>query len=494
MRIDVAGSPRPVGFRTLVGLLTGAALSLSGPSLLPVFAQSTGPATQGGPSGSATVSALPESYPWVRLAEALMPGVVNVRTSTEARRSSVPAQPEPFGRPHPPDPREGRGERRGLGSGFIVDPSGYIVTNHHVVDGASSIDVALADGRTFPGKLVGSDAETDLALLKIEASGLPAIPLGTSSTLKVAEPVMAIGNPFGLDHTVTVGIISGTGRVIGAGRYDDFLQTDAAINPGNSGGPLINTRGEVVGIADAIVAGPTGGSRGIGFAIPIDLAKPILAQLRETGKVTRGWLGVTIQALTPELAKSFGLGQTQGALVAAVNDDSPASRAGLRPGDVIVRFDGKPVEGPRTLPPLVAGTAVGRAVTVELLRDGATQSVQVTVGNLADMREAKAEGSTGDSRVAERFGLALQPLTPELAQRLGVQADKGVVVTEVRPDSPAALAGLVPGDVIREVNRLPVQGLDDVERGMRRGGADAKQILLRVEREGSQRYIVLGAG
>ena len=437
---------------------------------------------------------------WVRLSREAKPAVVNVSTKRDADGPGVAGRPgspndrsldEVFKRFFDERPRH---SVRSMGSGFILTSDGNIVTNNHVIEDATEIQIKLADGRELPARVIGRDPTTDLALLKVEGTGFPVLPLGDSATLEVGEPVMAIGNPFGLDHTVTVGIISGTGRVIGAGRYDDFLQTDAAINPGNSGGPLINTRGEVVGIADAIVAGPTGGSRGIGFAIPIDLAKPILAQLRETGKVTRGWLGVTIQALTPELAKSFGLGQTQGALVAAVNDDSPASRAGLRPGDVIVRFDGKPVEGPRTLPPLVAGTAVGKAVTVELLRDGATQSVQVTVGNLADMREAKAEGSTGDSRVAERFGLALQPLTPELAQRLGVQADKGVVVTEVRPDSPAALAGLVPGDVIREVNRLPVQGLDDVERGMRRGGADAKQILLRVEREGSQRYIVLGAG
>jgi serine protease Do len=474
----------------VAGLLVALVLVASLPGPRHASAQAAAPPA---PSTSPSAGAPAESSPWVRLAEALMPAVVNVRTSSDARRGAAPSAPDPLRR-RPQDPREGRGERRGLGSGFIIDPTGYIVTNHHVVDGAASIEVTLADGRTLAGKLVGSDAETDLAVLKVEATGLPTIPLGRSSTLKVAEPVMAIGNPFGLDHTVTVGIISGTGRVIGAGRYDDFLQTDAAINPGNSGGPLIDTRGEAVGIATAIVPGPGGGSRGIGFAIPIDLARPIVAQLRETGKVTRGWLGVTIQSLTPELAKSFGLGQTQGALVAAVSDDSPAARAGFKPGDVIVRFDGKPVEGPRTLPPLVAGTPVGKSVAVEFLRDGATQSTQVVVGNLADMREARADSSGSESRVAERFGLALQVLTPELAQRLGVQADRGVVVTEVRPNSPAAQAGLAPGDVIREVNRLPVQGLDDVERGMRRGGADPKQILLRIEREGSQRYVVLGAG
>ena len=479
-----ARAPRRAGAIALAGaflVLASSGLALAQPTAAP-------PA----PAAPAGFGALPGSYPWVRLAEALMPAVVNVRTATEVKRGQGPAAPEPFRRM--PAPQEPRSERRGLGSGFVVDPSGYLVTNHHVVEGASSIEVTLSDGRSFSAKLVGSDAETDLALLKIDASGLPSIPLGSSSSLKVAEPVMAIGNPFGLDHTVTVGIISGTGRVIGAGRYDDFLQTDAAINPGNSGGPLINTRGEVIGIASAI-ATRSGGFQGVGFAIPIDLAKPILTQLREAGKVTRGWLGVTIQGLTPDLARSFGLDQTQGALVAAVTDDSPAARAGLKPGDVIVRYDGKPVDGSRALPPLVANTPVGKAVAVDFVREGVAQSAQVTVGNLSDAREARAPTAKDEeSRVAERFGLALQALTPDLAQRFGVQGDKGVIVTEVRPDSPAAQAGLAPGDVIREVNRMPVQDLGDVEQGLRRSGSDPKPVLLRVEREGSQRYIVLGAG
>ena len=437
--------------------------------------------------------ALPESYPWIRLAERLTPAVVNVKTVTEAQRR-VPANvPEPFRRFFQPEPGGpgGREQRRGVGTGFVIDATGYLVTNHHVVDGANTIEVTLSDGRKFPGKVIGSDPETDLALLKIEASGLPTIPLGSSSALRVAEPVMAIGNPFGLDHTVTVGIISGTGRFIGAGRYDDFLQTDAAINPGNSGGPLINTRGEAVGINSAI-ASRSGGFQGVGFAIPVDLAKPILQQLRTAGKVTRGWVGVSIQPLTQELAKSFGLGGTQGALVASVMESSPAAQAGIKPGDVIVRFDGKAIDGPRALPPLVAMTPVGKAVDMVVLRDGAEQKVRLTVGNLPDNpREAKA--SPGESRVADRLGVGLQELTPELARRLGVKEESGVVVTEVKPESPAAQAGLATGDVIREVNRLPVKGLDDVEKGMTRT-APAKQVLLRVEREGNQRYIVVDLG
>jgi serine protease Do len=461
---------------------------------LPVIAQAAPRATD-----PAFAGALPESYPWVRLAEALTPAVVNVRVAGEVRRARPPNIPEPFRRffPQPPEGGGGGGEReqrpRGIGSGFIIDADGYIVTNHHVVEGSKTIEVQLSDGRSFQPKIIGSDAETDLALLKIDATGLPMIPLGSSSALKVAEPVMAIGNPFGFDHTVTVGIVSGMGRFIGQGRFDDFIQTDAAINPGNSGGPLINTKGEAIGINSAIRSN-TGGFQGIGFAIPVDLAKPILNQLRATGKITRGWLGVSIQPLTQELAKSFGITGTQGALVASVSEDSPAARAGFKPGDVIISFDGKTVEGPRVLPTIVANTPVGRAVPVVVLRDGKQQTVVVTVGSLADSREARASASEKpEVHASEKLGLSLQELTPELAKQLGVQSDKGVVVTEVKPDSPAAQAGLAPGDVIREVNRMPVQELQDVERGLARG-RDPNQVLLRVEREGSQRYVVIAAG
>jgi serine protease Do len=293
---------------------------------------------------------------------------------------------------------------------------------------------------------------------------------------------------------VTVGVVSSKGRKIFNQSFDDYIQTDAAINRGNSGGPLINTRGEVVGINSAIRSN-TGGFQGVGFAIPVDLAKPIVQQLRTTGKVTRGWLGVNIQPLTAELAKSFGLTATQGALVAAVSEASPASRADLRPGDVIVAFDGKPVESPRVLPALVANTPVGRTVPITVLREGQRQTLQVTVGNFAESREGRVASAEkpSETRSADKLGVALQELTPELAKQLGVQTDKGVVVTEVKPNSPAAQAGLAPGDVIREVNRTPVQGLRDVDLGLARS-TDAKQVLLRVEREGLFRYIVVAAG
>jgi serine protease Do len=306
--------------------------------------------------------------------------------------------------------------------------------------------------------------------------------------MKVGEPVMAIGNPFGLEHTVTVGIISGTSRVIGAGRYDDFLQTDAAINPGHSGGPLINTRGEVVGIASAIVS-RTGGFQGVGFAIPADLAKPILGQLRTAGRVTRGWLGVSIQPLTPELAKSFAVQGKEGVLVASVVEDSPAAKAGLKAGDLILRYDDKPVSDPRALSSQVAGTPVGRTVEVQLVRDGNPQRLKVTIGDLAGTRQAAAQ-SPGGSRVAwDRLGVELVALTPERARQLGVGNREGVVVTEVKPDSPAAEAGISEGDVIREVNRVPVTSLDDVEKGLAK--ARDKQALLRVERDGGARYLII---
>jgi serine protease Do len=470
--------------------------------LIPLFAAlshsapPTPPSPAAAPPASVSAGALPESYPWVRLAEAARPAVVNVRVKTERTRASGQGDegmPESFRRFLPPGLRDRMPdvprERRGLGSGFVIDQNGYIVTNHHVVDGAQTIEVAFDSGRTLPGKVVGTDPETDLALIKVEATGLPTLALGRSTELKVGEPVMAIGNPFGLDHTVTVGVISGTSRVIGAGRYDDFLQTDAAINPGNSGGPLINTRGQVVGIAAAI-ASQGGGFQGVGFAIPMDLAQPIVQQLRAEGRVARGWLGVSIQPITPELATSFGLKGREGALVASVAEGSPAAQGGVRPGDVIMRYDGKVVDSPRVLSSLVAATASGRTVEMSVIRDGRAEPLRVTIAPLKDTRRASAV-----SRPAAPTGLGIEvePLTPERARRLGVTDPKGVVVTEVRPGSPAADAGVSQGDVIREVNKVPVESADDLQKSISRSQPQ-KQVLLRVEREGAARFVVIQLG
>src|ERR1700730_1842975 len=315
---------------------------------------------------SATAGAPPTvlAPDWVKIGRDLKPAVVNV--SAKRAQGPAPEMGTPFGEDSPFDRyfRDHFGTRpqrpvRSMGSGFIINANGYIVTNNHVVDGATQLQVKLSDGREFQGKVVGRDPKTALALLKIEATGLPVIPLGDSSALQVGEPVMAIGNPFGLEQTVTTGIVSATGRSIGAGPYDDFIQTEASINPGNSGGPLINGRGQAVGINAAIFS-QSGGSVGNGFAIPINQAKSVVTQLAATGKVTRGWLGVAIQPLTPELAKGFNVPAGGGALVASVQDNSPAARAGVKAGDVITEFDGHKLTQTADLSKLVAATAVGR--------------------------------------------------------------------------------------------------------------------------------------
>src|ERR671937_1725014 len=315
---------------------------------------------------------------WAEIARLVKPAVVNVSTKRQPEATSM-SGPSMSGPLDDRDPfndffkrffgDQSRRPVRSLGSGFVINSTGYVVTNNHVVDGASEVRVKLSDGRDLVAKVAGRDPKTDLALLKVEASGLPVIPLGDSGQLQVGEPVMAIGNPFGLEQTVTTGIVSATGRVIGEGPYDDFIQTDASINPGNSGGPLINSQGQVVGINAAIYS-ESGGSIGIGFAIPANLAKGVVTQLATSGHVVRGWLGVSIQRVTPELARSFGLAESQGALVSSVSSNSPAMQAGLKPGDVIVEYDGRKVASADELPRAVAGTRVGRQVPIVVVRDG----------------------------------------------------------------------------------------------------------------------------
>src|SRR6266536_112721 len=322
---------------------------------------------------TAATAPAPVNDGWVRLARELKPAVVNISTK---RTAEAPEAVSPFG----DDERfnqffkhffgnQPRRPARSLGSGFIINADGHIVTNNHVVDGATEIKVKLSDGRELPAKVVGRDPKTDLALLKVEAKGLPVVALGDSTQLQVGEPVMAIGNPFGLEQTVTTGIVSATGRVIGEGPYDDVIQTDAAINPGNSGGPLINARGQAIGINTAIFS-QNGGSVGVGFAIPVNLAKAVLPQLAATGHVERGWLGVTIQRLTPDLAKSFNLPEAHGALVTDVTSDSPAAKAGLKSGDVIVEYNGRKVGRSEELPRAVADTPIGHQVPITVIRDG----------------------------------------------------------------------------------------------------------------------------
>jgi serine protease Do len=394
------------------------------------------------------------------IAESVRPGVVNIQVVKKAKGvdfavPNFPGNPfgedSPFGRFFEGNPPMDR-KQEGVGSGFVISQEGFILTNNHVVEEADQIKVKFADGNEYDAKVVGRDPKTDLAVVKIEgAKNLHPLILGNSENLKVGSWVVAVGSPFGLEQTVTQGIVSGKGRWIGSGPYDDFIQTDASINPGNSGGPLVNMRGEVIGINTAIY--PNG--QGIGFAIPIDMAKTIVPQLEQKGSVTRGWLGVQIQAMTPALEKSFGLKNKGGALVADVFKGSPAEKAGLERGDIVTQFDGKNVGESKDLSRIVAATPVGKAVNVKILRDGKAIEHTVKVGEM----EKKTETAQAPSH--KSIGITVQELTPEIARDLGLQQNKGVVITRVEPGSSAAEADIRAGDVVQSVNRKPVKDVDD---------------------------------
>ena len=380
-------------------------------------------------------------------------------------------------------------KEHGLGSGVIVSPDGYILTNNHVAGHADQIQVTLMDKREFTAKVVGKDPKTDLALIKIDTKQpLPFATLGNSGRTDVGDWVMAIGSPFGFNLTVTTGIISAKGRALG-GNYDDFIQTDASINPGNSGGPLFNTQGQVIGINTAIYSS-TGSNAGIGFAIPIDLAKSVMEQLKAHGKVVRGWLGVEIQEVTPALAKSFGLDKPDGALVAGVDKSGPAGKAGIQQGDIIVKFDGGVVHDEHELPEMVAQTPLGKIVPVEVIRDGKHLMLTASIQELKDKQVASAEG-TGTP--GSNWGLTVQDLTPEIAQQLGIQNSKGVVIRNVRPDSPGAEAGLQPGDVILEVDNSKVGSSDDFAAAAKGAQKGKKSARLLVQRGNSTIYTVINA-
>jgi serine protease Do len=427
------------------------------------------------------------------LAEKVRPGVVNIQVVKKIKNIDF-GSPRffgtPFGEKNPfgdffgPFSEENppRGfEQRGVGSGFVMNRDGYILTNNHVVEDAAQIKVKLANGKEYDGKVVGRDPKTDLALIKVEASSdLQPLNLGNSDDLKVGSWVVAVGSPFGLEQTITAGIVSAKGRVIGSGPYDNFIQTDASINPGNSGGPLINMKGEVVGINTAIIAS----GQGIGFAIPINMAKEIAPQLQEKGHVTRGWLGVSIQEVTPALAKSFDLKEKKGALVAQVVSGSPAEKAGIEQGDIIVEFDSKEVVDSKDLPRIVASTPVGKAVTIKLIRNGKALDRQVKVGEM----EEKVEVTKAPSN--KSLGISVQNLTPEIARGLGLKKDTGVVVTRVEPGSPAANAGIQTGDVVQEVNRKPVKNVEDfVQKVDTAKGQD--NVLLLIQRGQSNLFAAL---
>ncbi len=474
----------------------------------------------------------PDSF--ADLAGTLLPAVVNISSSQNVQARADRGGPEvptfPPGSPfeqffkdfldrnHPPGgPNGGQGgpQRRGqrgegpqlgpdggpggggggrsvsLGSGFVIDPSGFIVTNNHVIDGADEISVTLQDNTTLKATLVGKDDRVDLALLKVESDKpLKAVPFGDSDAERVGDWVLAIGNPFGLGGSVTAGIVSARGRDIRQGPYDDFIQTDAAINRGNSGGPLFNMAGEVIGINTAIYS-PSGGSVGIGFSVPANLAKSVVAQLKEFGHARRGWLGVRIQQVTPDIAESIGLKDTAGAMVAGVNEGGPADAAKIRNGDVILKFNGQDVKEMKSLPRIVAETVIGKDVPVLLWRDGKQVTVQASVGELPDEVQQVAATSTPSRPTSNPtseisgLGARLAPITDDLRDKFKLSQDqKGVVVTDVAPDGNAAGRGLKPGDVIVEVQQEPVSNPSDVQERMDRYRKQSRKTVLMLIQSG----------
>jgi serine protease Do len=467
-------------------------------------------AAQTQPDKQSQVETLPD---FVKLAEKLGPVVVNISTTQAAK----PAQssPQPFGRQQPApdqfggespfggnDPfsefwrrffgdqfgtpgAPGAAPRRGLGSGFIIDQKGLILTNNHVVENAEKITVKFSDEREFDAKVVGRDPKTDIAVIQITdgKGSFPVAPLGDSKRLQVGEWVVAMGSPFGLDNTLTAGVVSAKGRQIGAGNYDNFIQTDASINPGNSGGPLVNLRGEVVGINTAIFS-RSGGNIGIGFAIAIDTAKEILPQLIKTGKVIRGWLGVSIQRVTPEIAESLGLEKSRGALVSNVDDESPAAQGGIKVGDVIIGYNDQPVADSNHLPILVARTDIGKSVKVTIVRDKKQMPLTIKVGELKEQEVVASAPQTG------KFGLTLQNVTPQIAKSLGLNRASGVMITSVQPQSAAAEAGLRRGDVIVEVNRKTIANSGEFQKLLSQTKA-GENILFLISRGGSNLFLAM---
>lgn len=440
-------------------------------------------------------------FSFADLAERVKPAVVQVTAVQVGRETASPIPPELRGTPFEEffrrfGPPGGGPVRRGvsLGSGFIIDPAGYIVTNNHVVNGGTNIEIKLTTGESYEARLVGRDEKTDLALLKIEPRGrLPYVSLGGDDELRVGDWVMAVGNPFGLDGTVTVGVLSARGRNIGAGPYDDFLQIDAPINRGNSGGPTFDLQGRVVGINTAIFS-PNGGSIGIGFAVPASLAKPVIEQLKTKGTVERGWLGVQMQPVNEQLAQALKLDKAEGALIAAVEPNSPAAKAGLRAGDVIQAFGEHKVVEPRDLAKAVADTPIGQPTRVVIKRDGRTETLTVRTGKGRD-QQANA-GSTATPAGKATLGLALAPLDGTMKARLGLdESAQGAVVTAIDADSPAAEVGLRPGDVIAEVGGVKVASPADVAKAVEsERAADKQATALLVVRGGVPQYVALPLG
>lgn len=430
------------------------------------------------------------------LADQVKNTVVNISTTQTIKENPM----QPFTGPNSPfrdffgddffkkffgEMPQGQMKTHALGSGFIIDQSGLILTNNHVVEKADEIKIKIVSGKEYDAKVVARDSKTDIALIKVKAdSDFPKpAQLGDSDAMRVGDWVMAVGNPFGLGHTVTAGIISAKGRVIGAGPYDDFLQTDAAINPGNSGGPLFNMDAQVVGLNTAIVAQ----GQGIGFAIPVNVAKDILPQLK-SGKVVRGWLGIMIQDITPELAESFGVKESKGVIVADVVKDGPADTAGIKRGDVVTTLNGKEIENAHALSRFVAATAPGTQATLQVMRDGKTRDIKIAIGTMPE------ETSTEKAETKESmWGITVQNITPEISQRFGWdENERGAVISEVQPGSPAAEARLRAGDLIKEVNRQKIQNVRDYNQAVQKP-KKGESVLLLVKRGQNTFYVALKA-
>jgi serine protease Do len=430
------------------------------------------------------------------LVEKLKPSVVNISTTSVVQTKGF-SFPSPFSEKNPFEeffkgffgevPQQ-EFRQHGLGSGFVISEDGYIVTNNHVIDRAKDIQVTLAGGERYEAEIIGRDPKTDLALLKINPKEkLPAVRFGDSNKLRIGDWVIAIGNPFGLGHTVTAGIVSAKGRVLGLGNYDDFIQTDAPINPGNSGGPLFNLEGEVVGVNTAIVAG----GQGIGFAIPIDMAKNVVEQLKTRGKVVRGWLGVLVQQITPEIAEGMNLKEPRGALVADVTAGGPAEKAGIRRGDVIVGLNGHRIENISELTSTIAMTPPHTQLKLEVIREGKEKEITVVVGELSEETVGKME-ETG-KETEERLGLSVEEINPQIAGRFNLSEEKGVVITDVIPGSIADQAGFQQGDVILEINRKTVRNINDYKSAMERLEKGRSTIFL-VKRGENTLYVGIKIG
>ncbi|MFC3076432.1 DegQ family serine endoprotease [Shinella pollutisoli] len=506
----MASKQRSSAIRAALALGLGISLAAGGTVPAPAVAQQN---RQAGPESVAD------------LAESLLDSVVNISTSQNVKNEDRAPMPQvPEGSPFQDFfdeffKGEGGNDNQprtvnSLGSGFVIDPSGFIATNNHVIEGADDIEVNFANGSKLKAKLVGTDPKTDLALLKVEPKTLlKAVPFGDSRVMRIGDWVMAIGNPFGLGGSVTVGIISARGRNINAGPYDNFIQTDAAINRGNSGGPLFNMHGEVIGINTAIIS-PSGGSIGIGFSVPTELAENIFAQLREFGETRRGWLGVRIQPVTDDIAESLGMSEAKGALVAGVIKGGPVDNGSIRTGDVIIRFDGKDVDEMRDLPRVVAESPVGKAVDVVLLRDGKETSVKVTLGRLEDGEKAAADetedtqdevtqddtapedGDPADTVAAagKVLGMSVGALDEAARQRFGIaESVQGVVITEVAPDSAAAERGIVAGDVIVEIGQEAVSTAEDVTKRIARLKSEDRRnaLLMIADKTGALRFVTV---